>query len=107
MKTTITRAELKQLIDNKENLMILDVRSKEEYLEKYIPFAGNLPIEIIEAGNFIPEPKKTIITVCGKGGGRSERAANFLREHNKNEVYFLEGGTFEWLSRDNNSKERI
>ncbi len=98
MKTTITRAELNQLLNNKNNIMVIDVRDKEEYNEKHIPFAGNLPIEIIEAGNFIPEPGKIIITACGKGGGRSERAAKYLREHNKNEVYFLEDGTFEWLA---------
>lgn len=88
MKTTISRAELNQLLTNK-NIMVIDVRSKEEYDEKHIPFAGNLPIEIIETGRFIPEPLKIIVTVCGKGGGRSERAAKYLREHNKNEVYFL------------------
>lgn len=98
MKTNITRAELNQLLNNKNNIMVIDVRDKKEYNEKHIPFAGNLPIEIIEAGNFIPEPGKIIITACGKGGGRSERAAKYLREHNKNEVYFLEGGTFEWLA---------
>lgn len=98
MKTSITRAELKQLLEDKVNIMVIDVRNKDEYNDKHIPFAGNLPIEIIEAGNFIPEPDKIIITACGKGGGRSERAANYLREHSKNEVYFLEGGTFEWLS---------
>lgn len=101
MKTTITRAELKQLLNNKNNIMVIDVRNKEEYNEKHIPFAGNLPIEIIEAGNFIPEPGKIIITACGKGGGRSERAAKYLRESSNNEVYFLDGGTFGWVENEN------
>lgn len=100
MKTEITRAELKQLLHNKENIMVIDVRAKEDYHEKHISFAGNLPIEIIEAGNFIPEPGKIIITVCGKGGGRSERAANYLRENSKNEVFFLDGGTFGWIENE-------
>lgn len=99
MKVAITLAELKQLLDKKENIMLIDVRNKEEYFEKHIPFAGNLPIEIIESGNYTPQPGKIIITVCGKGGGRSERAANYLRESTKNEVYFLEGGTFGWLEK--------
>jgi rhodanese-related sulfurtransferase len=99
MKVAITLEELKQLLDKKENIMLIDVRNKEAYFENHIPFAGNLPIEFIESGSFTPEPGKIIITVCGKGGGRSERAANYLRENTKNEVYFLEGGTFGWLEK--------
>jgi rhodanese-related sulfurtransferase len=99
MKTAITSAELKQLFKNRNSLMVIDVRSKEEYNEKHISFAGNLPIEIIEAGSFIPEPNKIIVTVCGKGGGRSERAANYFRENSTNEVLFLEGGTFGWIEK--------
>ena len=102
MKTTISLAELKQLLNNNENIMVIDVRSREEYNDKHIPFAKNLLIEIIEAGNFIPEPNKIIITACGKGGGRSERAAKYLRENNNNEVYFLDGGTFGWIEKEIN-----
>lgn len=101
MKTTITLAELKQLLKNKENIMLIDVRGKVDYNEKHIPFAGNLPIEIIEAGSFIPEPGKIIITTCGKGGDRSERAAKYIRDNSNNEVYFLDGGTFGWVENEN------
>lgn len=97
MKTSISLAELSLLLNNKNHLMIIDVRSKPEFSEKHIAFAGNIPIESIEAGNFTPEPNKIIITVCGKGGGRSKRAAKYLRENTGNEVYFLEGGTFGWF----------
>lgn len=101
MKTSITPAELKQLLNERKNLMVIDVRSKAEFIEKHLPFAGNLSIEIIEAGNFTPEPDKIIITSCGKGGGRSERAASILRGISNNEVYFLEGGTFGWFEDKN------
>lgn len=96
MKTSITRVKLKQLLNEGKNLMVIDVRSKGEFIEQHLPFAGNLPIEIIESGNFTPEPDKIIITTCGKGGGRSERAASILRGISNNEVYFLEGGTNGW-----------
>ena len=98
-KTSIKPSELKQLLEQKKSMMVLDVRNKDEYSEKHLPFAGNLPVEIIEAGKFIPEPGKIIITACGKGGGRSERAANYLRNNTTNEVFFLEGGTFGWLEK--------
>lgn len=99
MKTSITQSELRQFLEQKKNMMVLDVRNKDEYSEKHISFAINLPIELIESENFIPEPGKIIITACGKGGGRSERAANYLRNNTTNEVYFLEGGTFDWLEK--------
>ena len=39
-----------------------------------------------------------IVTVCGKGGGRSEGAARRLAESGTAEVGFLEGGTLGWLA---------
>lgn len=101
MKPSINIDELKNLIAN-NHIMLIDVRSKDEYIEKHIPMAGNLPIQLIESGAFVPEPGKTIITACGKGGGRSERAANYLRDHYQNTVYFLEGGTFGWFEHETN-----
>lgn len=96
MNLNITPGELKSLIESGSRLMVIDVRSKEEYKEKHLPFASNLPIEIIESGHFIPEPAFILIMVCGKGGGRSERAATWFKNNTSNETYFLEGGTFGW-----------
>lgn len=42
MKTTITRAELKQLLNNKNNIMVIDVRGKDEYMDDYKFKSGNL-----------------------------------------------------------------
>jgi len=97
MKKHITLLELQQLISNKVAILILDVRSKEEFEEKHIPFAVNFPIELIEVGKYSFEKNKMSITVCSKGGGRSERAATFLRDNTQTEVYFLEGGTLAWF----------
>ena len=99
MKPSIALAELKQLLNELKNILIIDVRSKEEYIEMHIPLAASFPLEIIESGNFVPQPGNIIITVCGKGGGRSQKAANYLRENYNNEIYFLEGGTFGWFEK--------
>ncbi len=96
MKTSITLNELKDMIMSNLPLMILDVRSKEEYTESHIPSASNLPLKIIEEVGFLPEPGKIVITICSKGAGRSERAASELRVQFNSEVYFLEGGTLGW-----------
>ncbi len=98
MKNHITLAELKLWLQSNKNIKLLDVRSKEEYLEKHIPGAEHVPIEWIESGKYLPESGKVIITLCGKGGGRSERAADYVKKHLIHEVYFLEGGTQAWYS---------
>lgn len=97
MKKSITVSELQNLVSRSSLVIVIDVRDLEEYRTKRLPFAGHLPLAEIEAGHFIPDEGKTIITVCNKGGGRSEKAANYLREHFANEVYFLEGGQEAWF----------
>lgn len=97
MKVSINKANLIQLLENNRKVMVIDVRSNDEYQKQHLPDAINIPIEIIEAGHFVPESDKQIITVCGKGGGRSMLAANYLRENFPNETLFLEGGTLGWF----------
>lgn len=96
-KTSINLAELNRLRKDIKGVIIVDVRSEAEYNEKHIPSAINLPVEQIESRKINLDLRKVIVTTCGKGGGRSERAANFIRENYVSEVYFLEGGTFGWF----------
>lgn len=100
-RTSITCTEIDQMRDNGKQILLVDVRSKAEYEENHIPEAVNIPIEEIEAENFSNDRDKdaVIITACGKGGGRSERAATYLREQEGYESYFLEGGTFGWAAK--------
>lgn len=61
-------------------------------------FAKNISIKKIEE---IDIPKDgIIITACGKGGGRSEKAADIIRYKINAEVYFLENGTFGWFENE-------
>lgn len=94
-KTSISLVELKQLLDTNKNVRVIDVRSETEYLEKHIPIAINIPIEKIEALDIIKG--EIIITACGKGGGRSEKAAKLILNKTNAEVYFLEKGTIGWF----------
>lgn len=99
-KKSINLAELNQLITQGESLLVIDVRSVDEYNQQHIPFAINLPIEKLEAKERNLDILKTIITVCGKGGGRSERAADFIRNNYIAKVFFLEGGTYGWFENE-------
>ncbi len=100
-KRSIDLTELDQLLKNPNGVTVIDVRSEEEYKEKHIPFAINLPIGKLESKNLNIDLTKPIVTVCGSGGGRSDRSANFIRENYNIEAYFLEEGTFGWIKREN------
>lgn len=94
---SISKSELKKLILNEQKIVILDVRSHKEYENQHIPNAINVTIEQLENGNFTIEDDLLVVTVCGKGGGRSESAAKSIQSNYSNVVYYLEGGTFGWF----------
>jgi rhodanese-related sulfurtransferase len=96
-KTFITKSEIEKNIKKGKIVIIIDVRSVEEYQQKHIPNAINIPIEEIEQIDLKLDANSIIVTACGKGGGRSEKSAEILKSKIKNEVYFLEGGTFGWF----------
>lgn len=79
-----------------QEVLIVDVRSGDEFKAGHIEGAVNLPLT--ELSQKIEElPKNTlIVTVCGKGGGRSEQAANLLLTQGLSNVRWLCGGYFKW-----------
>lgn len=95
----INKAELSKMLKDGYNVTVIDVRNRKEFEEMHVPFAINIPIEEIESGETTLDTKGIIVTVCGKGGGRSERAADFIRKNLQGEAYFLDGGTFGWFEK--------
>ncbi len=97
-KNCIALNELKHLIKNiPQQVKILDVRSKEEYDESHIPGAINITLLDIELANRLFDKSDSVITACGKGGGRSTQAAEKLQELGFKNATWLCGGTFGWL----------
>src|SRR3990172_6990304 len=75
------------------------VRSPEEFAAGHVDGAVNIPLDALAAR--APElPRDAlVVTVCAKGGGRSEQAADQLRARGFTAVRFLRGGTEAWLKR--------
>lgn len=86
---------LKLSINNSE-IVILDVRSKEEYETAHILNAINIPLNEISQSIYSFDKSKLYIAVCGKGGGRSADAAIILINKGFN-ARWLMGGTQAWL----------
>ena len=92
-ETTVT--ELKKKIDAKEDFFLLDVREPNEYQIGKIPGSTLIPLgEVPQRVNEIPRDKE-IIVHC-KMGGRSAKAATFLRQQGFTNVKNLKGGITDW-----------
>ena len=96
-KTEITVEQLKTKLDRGDDLFILDVREPYEYeivnIGAYLIPLGELPKRIGEL-----DPSKEIVVHC-KSGGRSARAAEFLRKNGFKSVKNLVGGIDVWAER--------
>ena len=103
---TITAKQLKKMIETKENIFLIDVRSKEEREICSIRESVNIPLEKLRDKKIINEIRnqgqnKVVIIYC-KVGGRSEKAVIKLQDE-KIKAVSLEGGILAWINKvDNN-----
>jgi rhodanese-related sulfurtransferase len=93
--------QLQQLIKQSPDLVtIIDVRSPEEFTEKHIPGAINIPLSVLESRSKELSKETIIITACGKGGGRSAQGAELLKQLCLSNANYLCGGTFGWYKKN-------
>lgn len=98
MTREVSRAELRARRAAGEAVVVVDVRSAEEFAAGHIEGAIHLPVEDVQADPTRLPLDRPIVTACGKGGGRSEGAAAALAAAGAADVGFLEGGTLGWLA---------
>jgi len=79
-----------------ESIVIVDVRGADEYAAGHVDGAIHVPIESLTAELERFRAATRVVTVCEKGGGRSERAAQLLRESGIATARSLCGGTSAW-----------
>ncbi|MGE3341647.1 MAG: rhodanese-like domain-containing protein [Candidatus Altimarinota bacterium] len=85
---------------SEQKVIIVDVRSDSEYQSGHIDGAINLPLcELPHAAVTLPQDA-LIVTVCNKGGGRSEQAANLLKVNGWVNARWLCGGYLGWSGLD-------
>lgn len=98
-ETSVSALKLRDLMRDGA-VVVLDIRSSPEFVEGHIEGARHLPIEgLPSSAQELPKDAR-IVTVCNKGGGRSEKAASLLREHGWENAYWLQGGYFGWRDLD-------
>ncbi|MCW4052870.1 MAG: MBL fold metallo-hydrolase [Candidatus Bathyarchaeota archaeon] len=91
----LTVHELKTRLDRQENLLVLDVRSKEEWSEGHIEGSRNIYVGHLENRlNEIPEDQP-IAVVCGVGN-RASLGASILERVGRRNVYTVLGSMTAW-----------
>ncbi len=95
-ETNISIPEFKALLDARK-VIALDVRTVSEFGEGHIWDSLHRPIdELPKSVESLPKDS-SIVTICNKGGGRSEKPAEVLRNAGWINARWLEGGYLGWI----------
>ena len=91
----ITVEQAKELIETNPSLMILDVRTEEEYNDEHIEGAINIPLHELQQRLAVINPNDQILVYC-RTGNRSTQAAEILVENGLSGFYHMRGGIVAW-----------
>jgi len=93
----VSAEEAARLIGTLNNLVILDVRTQEEYDVEHIQNAVPIPVQELE--NRVDELFKdeTLLVYC-RTGNRSQTAVTILEENGFTKIYHMNGGITTWKS---------
>ncbi|MDF2891608.1 MAG: Rhodanese-related sulfurtransferase [Clostridia bacterium] len=92
----LEQEEAKKNMDADKSIILLDVRTPEEYAEVHIPGSILIPLDTIqkEAMNKLPDKDATIYVYC-RSGNRSASASKILVDLGYKNIYNI-GGIATW-----------
>lgn len=94
---TVNAGEAASLLDT-EGIIVLDVRTREEYDGGHLPGAVCLPVETMTDGDLsilLPDKQAPLLVYC-RTGRRSLEAAQVLTELGYTDVTDMAGGILAW-----------
>ena len=96
--TEISAVDLKKRLDRGDKLTIVDVREPHEYQINKIAGSVLIPLGDIPKRYVELDPNDELVMQC-KVGGRSAKAADFLRSKGYKKVLNLSGGILDWIDK--------
>jgi glyoxylase-like metal-dependent hydrolase (beta-lactamase superfamily II)/rhodanese-related sulfurtransferase len=95
---SINAKQLYNMINERKDLFLLDVRQPFELAMGKVEGVVNIPVSQLPAElSKLPSKDSAIVCICASGS-RSSEAAHFLTGQGYSNVYNLEGGTFSYLA---------
>lgn len=91
--------EMYESINRGDEIIILDVRTKEEFDEGYIKDAINLPLDVLENDilKVVPDKRAKVYVYC-HSGARSEAAVEYMMKQGYSQVFNMINGIAQWES---------
>lgn len=96
----INPEDLHQLIQHRENVILLDTRSPGEYAVSHLPNSTCVGYDNLDTGKIESLSKDAKIIVYCSVGYRSERIGEKLLDMGFEDVHNLYGGIFQWKNQD-------
>lgn len=94
--------ELKTILKTNKSILLLDVRNPDEFIQGNLIGSLNIPVDDIQPVKLNISKDVPIVTICQKGGGRSEKVAKILNENGWLSARPLCGGFDAWQMAGNN-----
>lgn len=91
----IDGAQLKEMLKSQKGIIIIDVRTPEEYKRGHIPGALSRPLGKLDSWSGDFKQDKSIVLVCASGA-RSKSAADRLVKKGYTQLFNLKGGMGSW-----------
>lgn len=96
---TLTPQQAKQRMEQNDKIVVLDVRTQEEFAAGHIPGAVLLPVDLIEAKSeevvkVLPDKDAEILVYC-RSGKRAHRASQALADMGYTNIEHI-GGIMDW-----------
>ena len=92
---TVSPKEAQNLIESRQDLLLIDVRGQDELYEGYIEGSTLMPLWAIIKGTQRPPQDKPILLICAVGG-RSLALGKLMSKNGWDEIYNLKGGISAW-----------
>jgi rhodanese-related sulfurtransferase len=92
----VTVQEAKRLIEEKPDLVVLDVRTPSEYEDGHLPRAINIPVDDL-LGRLGELDRSDEILVYCRTGNRSTRAVGYLNDNDFTRLYHMVDGIVAWV----------
>lgn len=87
--------EAKRMLDERSDVIVLDVRQAGEYRGGHLRGAKHAPVGLMAQRAQRMDASKTYLVYC-RSGSRSNRAASVLASRGFKDVYNLRGGIVGW-----------